>query len=137
MRRDIDAVEQSALPKDRAPGFARTSRRAGAHALTRPGYRHDLAGDEPVEQVTNRGEPLLDTRCRELARAGLDPGGDVHRQHGGDRRHADAPAPGQEFFRGAGVGPARVRVADVGREEFEEAHAGTLAGGRDEGRECD
>ena len=48
-----------------------------------------------------------------------------------------APRMAQEFFRGAGVGPARVRVADVGREEFEEAHAGTLAGGRDEGRECD
>jgi hypothetical protein len=33
-------------------------------------------------------EPLLDARRRELARRGLDPGGDVHRLHGADRRHA-------------------------------------------------
>jgi enoyl-CoA hydratase len=39
-------------------------------------------------------------------------------------------AVGQEFS-GAGIGPARVRVADVGGEEFEEAHAGALAGDGD------
>jgi hypothetical protein len=67
------------------------------------------------------------------AASSLDPGGDVHRLHGGDRRHAGARAPGQEFIGRAGVGAARVRVADVGREEFEEAHAGALAGRGDEG----
>ena len=41
-----------------------------------------------------------------------------------------------EFLGGAGIGPARVRVANVRREEFEEAHAGTLAGGGDELRQC-
>jgi hypothetical protein len=91
--------------------------------------RHHLAGDEPVEQVTDRGETLLDARRRELARRGLDPCGDVHRLHGADQRHAGARAPGQKFIGSAGIGAARVRVADVGREEFEEAHAGTLAGG--------
>jgi hypothetical protein len=45
---------------------------------------------------------------------------------------ADACAPAQKFIGGAGVGPARVRVADVGGEEFEAAHAGTLAGGGNE-----
>jgi enoyl-CoA hydratase/carnithine racemase len=40
-------------------------------------------------------------------------------------------AVGQEFIGGAGIGPARVRVADVGGEEFEEAHAGALAGDGD------
>jgi hypothetical protein len=35
--RRVDAVEQRALPRDRAPAFARTSRRAGARAPTRPG----------------------------------------------------------------------------------------------------
>ena len=35
-------------------------------------------------------------------------------------------------FSTARVGPSRVRVADVGGEEFEEAHAGTFAGGGDE-----
>jgi hypothetical protein len=29
--------------------------------------RHRLAGDEPIEQMADRGEPLLDTRRRELA----------------------------------------------------------------------
>jgi hypothetical protein len=31
-----------------------------------------------------------------------------------------------------GIGAARVRVADVGREEFEKAHRGALAGRSDE-----
>jgi hypothetical protein len=31
-------------------------------------------------------------------------------------------APGQEFLRGAVIGSPGVRVADVGGEEFEEAH---------------
>jgi hypothetical protein len=48
---------------------------------------------------------------------------------------ADARVPGQEFIRGAGIGPARVRVADVGREEFEEAHRGALAGCHDKCRQ--
>ena len=65
---------------------------------------------------------------------GLDPGRDMHRLDGGDRRHADARAPGQKFLGGAVIGPARVRVADVGGEEFEEAHRGALAGGGDQRR---
>jgi hypothetical protein len=56
----------------------------------------------------------------------------MHRLDGGDRRYADARTPGQEFLRGSVVGPARVRVADVGREEFEEAHRSALTGGSDE-----
>ncbi len=60
----------------------------------------------------------------------------MHRLHGADRRHAGGRAPHQKFIGGAGIGPARVRVADVGREKFEEAHACALAGGGDEGREC-
>jgi hypothetical protein len=84
--------------------------------------------------MTDRSEPLLDARRGELARAGLDPGGDVHRLDGADRRHAGGRAPGQEFIGGAGIGPARVRVADVGGEEFEEAHRGALAGSGDERR---
>src|SRR5467141_3810890 len=51
-----------------------------------------LAGHQPVEQTTDRGEPLLDDRRGELACAGLDPGGDVHRLHGTDGRHASARA---------------------------------------------
>jgi hypothetical protein len=84
--------------------------------------------------VTNRGEPLLDARRRELSRSRLDPGGDVHRLDGADRRHAHARAPRQEFIGGAGIGAAGVRVTDVGGEEFEEAYAGSFAGGDDERR---
>src|SRR5271166_2680146 len=36
---------------------------------------------------------------------------------------------------GAGVGPARVRVANIGCEEFQEAHAGALARGGNELRQ--
>jgi hypothetical protein len=57
----------------------------------------------------------------------------MHRLDGGDRRHAGARAPGQEFLRGAGIGPARVRVTDVSREEL--AHAGALTGGGDQRRQ--
>ena len=81
--------------------------------------------------MTDRGEPLLDARRRELACRGLDPGGDVHRLDGADRQHPGARALGQEFIGGAGVRAPRVRVADVGREEFEEAHASAIAGGGD------
>jgi hypothetical protein len=55
----------------------------------------------------------------ELTRARLNPGGEVQRLDGSDRPRRCAQ--GQKFTRGAGVGPALVQVADVGREEFEEA----------------
>jgi hypothetical protein len=43
-------------------------------------------------------------------------------------------APRQKFPDGAAVGSARVRVADVGGEEFQEADARLVAGGGDHGR---
>ena len=78
--RRVNAVEQRAR-------FRRIEHRRlpGRHDVTGPAHRrgrvdrHHLAGDEPIEQMTDRGEPLLDARRRELARRGLDPGGDVHR----------------------------------------------------------
>ena len=85
--------------------------------------------------MADRGEPLLDTRRRQLMRRGLDPGGDVHRLDGGDRRHAGIGAPGQKFLCRPGIGAARVRAADVGGEEFEKAHRRAFAGGGDERRE--
>jgi hypothetical protein len=54
---------------------------------------------------------------------------------GGNRRHADARAVGQEFFGGVGISAARARVADGGCEEFEEAHRGALNGGGDQPRQ--
>jgi ribosomal protein S18 acetylase RimI-like enzyme len=87
-----------------------------------------VAGDQPIEQMADRGEPLLDARRGELTRAGLDPGRDMHRLHGRNRRHARIRAPAEKFLRGAGIGPARVRVADVCGEEFEETHTGFAFG---------
>src|SRR5262249_33106890 len=76
-----------------------------------------------------------DARRGKLARPGLDPGCAVHRLHAGDRWHAGIVAPGQKFLRRPRIGAARVRIADVGREEFEKAHRRALAGGGDEGRQ--
>jgi hypothetical protein len=45
------------------------------------------------------------------------------------RMHLIVIAPGHEFRHGAAVGPARVRVADVGGEAFQELERGPLAGG--------
>jgi len=59
----------------------------------------------------------------------------MHRPDSADRRHAGVGAPGKEFIGSAGIGAARVRVADVGGEEFKEAHAGALTGGRDQRRD--
>ncbi len=73
--------------------------------------------------MADRGEALLDGRRGSLAAELLDIGGDVQRLHVGDRRDAGALAPGQELPRRLGVGAARVPVADVGGEEFEEARA--------------
>jgi len=137
MRRDIDAVEQR-------PRFYRIEHRRlpGCHDVPRPAHRagrvdwHDLAGHQPIEQVTDRSEPLLDARRGQFACCLLDPGCDMHRLHGRDRRHADGRAPGQEFLSSAGIGPARVRVADIGGEEFEKARRGALAGGGNQNRDA-
>ena len=84
--------------------------------------------------MAQRRQAQLGGRGRMLARLLLDPGRDVKRLHGGDRWHPLLVAPGQKLRHGAAVGPARVRVADVGREEFQEAKRGALAGGGDQRR---
>ena len=66
--RRVDAVEQGTC-------FSRIEHRRlpARHDVPGPAHRrgrvdrHDLAGDEPIEQVTDRGEPLLDARRREFA----------------------------------------------------------------------
>ena len=114
-------------------------RLAALHAVRRPAHgrgrihRDDLARHQPVEQMTDRGEALLDGRRGSFAAKLLDVGRDVQRLHVGDRGDAGALAPGQKFPRRLGVGAARVLVADVGGEEFEEAQRGVVAGGGDEG----
>ena len=72
---------------------------------------------------------------RELAYQRFDPGRDVSRLNGSDRRGTCSLAPGEEAGDGAAISTACVWVADVGREEFEEAEARSLAGGSDGCRE--
>ena len=89
-----------APPKDRAPASCRASTLCDGPAHGGGGIdRHDLAGHQPVEQVADRGEALLDGRRGSLAAELLDVGGDVQRLHVGDRRDAGALAPGQKFPR--------------------------------------
>jgi hypothetical protein len=59
----------------------------------------------------------------------------MHRLDSRDRRHGSCCTPGHKFFGVPVVGPARVRVSDVGREEFEETHRGALTVGGDKRRQ--
>jgi hypothetical protein len=59
----------------------------------------------------------------------------MHRLDGGDRRHAQLDASGEKIRGRPVIGASRAWVADIGGEEFEEAHRRVLAGGRDERRQ--
>jgi hypothetical protein len=69
MRRHIDAVEQG-----ERFGRIKYRRLPRRHNVPGPAHRvcrvdrHDLAGHEPIKQVPQRSQPLLDARRRELAR---------------------------------------------------------------------
>ncbi len=135
-RRDVDGIEQR-------PRLGRLQHRrlAGACGMRRAAHRsrgidgHHLARHQPVEQVADRGQAQLDGRRRKFARLPLDPGRHMQRLHRRDRRHAMLVAPGQEVGHSAAVGPPRVRVADGGREEFQEAPRGLVAGHGDQRRQ--
>ena len=60
--------------------------------------------------------------------------GDIVRPDRGQRQAA-VLAPGEEPAARAGVGPTRVRVADVGGEELDVAPAGRFAGAGDQRRD--
>ena len=96
--------------------------------------REDLAEDEPVEEFSEGGELLLDGGGGDLGCATFDPGGDVN---GLDLDElvdaAGILAPGEEACRGAGVGGAGVRIAELGCEELQVASGGLWAVVVDEG----
>ena len=52
----------------------------------------------------------------------------MHTLDGGDARDATRLQPIEEFDGGARIGAARVRIANVGGEEFKEAIGRALAG---------
>ena len=99
-RGDVDAVEQR-------PRLGRIQHRrlALAHAVRRAAdggggvERHDLADNQPVEQVTDGGELLLDRRRRALPGPPLDPGRHMEWLHGLQRGHLVVRTPGQEIRR--------------------------------------
>jgi hypothetical protein len=57
---------------------------------------HDLTDHQPVEQMTDCGEPLLHGWSRRRLRLCLEPRGDVQRLHIAERRYSVFLAPGQE-----------------------------------------
>jgi hypothetical protein len=81
-RRHIDAVEQlpclGGIEHRRLALFRGVT--GAAHRRGRV-VRHDLAGHEPVEEMTNGGQVLFDGRCRQRLRLQLDLGGHVQRLH--------------------------------------------------------
>jgi hypothetical protein len=69
-------------------------------------------------------------RCaRKVGSAPARDGGPIHKMHAA---HVGSKAP--VAVARAGVGPARVRVADIGGEEFDVAPAGGVAGVGDQRR---
>ena len=110
-----------------APFLAFEHRRlAGLHHMLRAAHgrrrvsRHRLAGDEPVEQHAHGGELLLDARRRMGLLERLYISGDIERPDRGQRQPLML-APGEELATGPRVSTARVRVADIGGEEFDVA----------------
>jgi hypothetical protein len=96
--------------------------------------RNPTVGASGKCRPASRVKPLFDTRRGQLACRRLDPRRNVHRFDAGDRGQANTTAPSQKFLCCPVVGPAHVRVADICREEFEEAPAGALAGGGNQRR---
>ena len=123
----------------RASGRIEHRRLAAPHDMARPAHgaggigRHDLADHHPIEQMPQGGEAQLRGRRGARLLQLLDIGGDMHALDRRELRHAARLKPVEEFHGRARIGAARVRVADVGGEEFKEAIGGALAGGGDEG----
>ena len=94
-------------------------------------FGNNLLDDEPVEQAAQRGQVLLDRRCRQGL--GFDIGGDVQRPDRGELKVV-LFTPAEELRSCLDIGRARVFVTDRGGEEFEEMLAGFVAGGSDDRR---
>jgi hypothetical protein len=93
---------------------------------------HDLADDQPIEQVADRREPLLGGRDASLARQLLDVARNVERLHRCERGDAVHLTPCQKFTDSPRVGAPRVGIADRDSEKFEEASLNLLVGNRDQ-----
>src|SRR3954451_12280909 len=96
--------------------------------------RQDAAGGEPVEHHPDGGEVLLNGRGGMSMAEFLYISGDVDRTHRRNRGHAVVLQPSPERADRPHVGPAGVRVADLGGEELQEAVGGAITGGIDQSR---
>ena len=88
--------------------------------------RHHLPRHQPIEQHTDAGQVLLDGGRRHFLGELLDIGGDMHRLHVLQPVNPLPFAPVQKRSGSAAISFARVFVADVDGEEFEEAQRGPL-----------
>jgi hypothetical protein len=131
--RNLDAVEQHArlvCGEDRRLALLRRVPRTADRC--RRVERHNLADHEPIEEHAYRGERLLHGRSREILTEHLDVGRDVHRTYPLEREPSSF-APAEKIRTRAVIRAARVRVPDVGGEEFQEPEAGIFAGGQNDG----
>ena len=126
----VDPVQQAAGLTGR-----QHRRLAGFHEVFRAAHRtgrvkrYGLADHEPVEQHSDGRQVLLDGRWRVGLRQLLNVGGHDHRLNP-VQRQAPGLAPVGEPVRGRQVGHARVRVTDVGGEEFPEPFFGIVGAGK-------
>ena len=133
--RRVDRIDELA-----GLGGIKHRRLAAPHDMARPAHgggrigRHDLADHHPVEQVAQCGQAELGGRRGSRLAQLLDVGGNMLALDRRELRDAFRLKPVEEFRRGARIGAAGVRVADVGGEEFEEAIRRARTGGGDQGR---
>ena len=120
-RRPITVVDVDRV--DELPRFLRIKHRrlAAPHDMARPAHggggihRHDLADDQPIEQMPQRRQAQLRGRRGSRFLQLLDIGGDMHALDRRDARDAARLKPIEEFDGGARIGAARVRIADIAR----------------------
>jgi hypothetical protein len=85
--------------------------------------------------VADGREPELGGRRLMGPALPLDPGGDVQRPHLAEGSNAGRFAPVEKIFHRGEVGAPGMGVTEIGGEEFEEALAGVVIGGHDDGRQ--
>jgi hypothetical protein len=110
----------------RAPASRLCSPDGAAPNRVRGIGRHHLAGHQPVEQHANTGEVLLDRGRRHFSCEVFDISGDMHRLHVLQPGNPLPFTPAQRHGGGASVCRPRVPVANVDREELEEAMRGAV-----------
>src|SRR3954447_21100537 len=103
----------------------------------RGGNRDYLAGDQPVEEMPDRGQMLFRRRLRHRLLQALDVGRDVYRFDIDEAADLMLVAPVEKLRDSPCIGQPRITVADRGREKLDEASRRLVAGSRDHARQGD